>query len=51
MTADPARELEIDDTPEAVFEAFLEREWCDGLPVVPPTAERVRAMLGGHDAR
>ena len=41
--------IEIDDTPEAVLEAFLEREWSDGLPIVPPTAERVAAMLGGRD--
>jgi hypothetical protein len=28
---------------------MFERGWSDGLPVIPPTAERVRAMLGGHD--
>lgn len=37
--------LELPDSPEAVFQAFVEREWCDGLPIVPPTAERVEAML------
>jgi hypothetical protein len=37
----------IDNTPEAILAAFCERQWCDGLPIVPPTAERVRAMLGG----
>src|SRR2546426_7471606 len=36
----------VSDTPEALLAAFCEREWCDGLPVVPPTEERVRAMLG-----
>ena len=41
---DPAT---VDDTPEAVLAAFCERQWCDGLPIVPPTEERVRAMLGG----
>ena len=25
------------------------RDWSDGLPVVPPTRERVAAMLGGRD--
>ena len=44
-----ARDLVVEDTPEAVLEAFVEREWCDGLPVVPPTEERARAMLGGAD--
>ena len=43
-TTDPAT---IDDTPEAVLAAFCERQWCDGLPIVPPTEARVRAMLGG----
>ncbi len=39
------RSIEVDDAPEAVLEAFVAREWCDGLPIVPPTADRVRAML------
>src|SRR5262249_59687119 len=30
---------------EDVFAEFVKREWCDGLPIVPPTPERVRAML------
>jgi len=42
--------LETLDTPDAVLAAFCEREWCDGLPIVPPTEERVRAMLGGAPA-
>jgi hypothetical protein len=37
----------ITDTPEAILAAFCERQWCDGLPIVPPTEARVRAMLGG----
>jgi peroxiredoxin len=31
------------------LEEMFERGWTDGLPVVPPTPERVRAMLGGRD--
>lgn len=50
MTAG-ARELEVEDAPEALLEAFVEREWCDGLPIVPPTEDRVRTMLGGADGR
>jgi hypothetical protein len=34
-----------------VYAAFVEREWCDGLPIVPPTPERVRAMLAGAGGR
>jgi hypothetical protein len=41
--------IEVDDAPEALIEAFAEREWSDGLPIVPPTPERVVAMLGGRD--
>jgi hypothetical protein len=39
----------VEDSPEAVLAAFCERNWCDGLPVVPPTEDRVRAMLGTFD--
>ena len=28
---------------------MFERGWTDGLPVIPPTRERVEAMLGGRD--
>ncbi|MBI2492903.1 MAG: hypothetical protein HYV94_12545 [Candidatus Rokubacteria bacterium] len=42
--------MEVDDDPQAVLTAFCEREWCDGLPIIPPTPERVRAMLGGATA-
>lgn len=31
------------------IEEMWQRGWHDGLPVVPPTRERVRAMLGGRD--
>jgi hypothetical protein len=31
------------------IEDMFERGWTDGLPVVPPTPERVEAMLGGRD--
>lgn len=47
--SDAAREIDIEDTPEALLDAFTEREWCDGLPIVPPTPERVKAMLAGQD--
>ena len=31
------------------LEEMFERGWTDGLPVFPPTPERVHAMLGGRD--
>ncbi len=33
--------LEVDDDFEAVQALYLERGWTDGLPIVPPTPERV----------
>jgi hypothetical protein len=39
--------IEVDESPEAVDACFTARQWSDGLPVVPPTEARVRAMLGG----
>jgi len=35
----------------AVQEAFFARGWTDGLPVVPPTPERVAALLEAVDAQ
>jgi hypothetical protein len=32
-----------------INELFYKRGWTDGLPIVPPTAERVRGMLRGAD--
>ena len=41
--------ITVADSPEALLAAFCERQWCDGLPIVPPTEDRVRAMLGWAD--
>jgi hypothetical protein len=49
VSASGVHDIEVDDSPEAVYRAFVEREWCDGLPVVPPTEDRVRTMLGDAD--
>ncbi|HEY3277105.1 MAG TPA: hypothetical protein VGJ94_10830 [Syntrophorhabdaceae bacterium] len=32
-----------------INDLFYKRGWSDGLPLVPPTAERVKAMLKGSD--
>ncbi len=41
-------ELELAaDSPEALFDLFESRGWGDGLPLVPPTKDRVDAMLAG----
>ncbi len=43
-----ARRVELA-TLEDEMEAMFERGWSDGLPLVPPTEERVLAMLAGTD--
>ena len=48
VVADPER-ITVDDDPDAVFERFSREGWTDGLPIVPPTAERVARMLAGAD--
>ena len=40
-----AERVEVAADWEAVQDLYLERGWSDGLPVVPPTPERVEAML------
>jgi hypothetical protein len=41
-----ARQIEVPPLSDDI-EACYERGWTDGLPVVPPTPERVLRMLGG----
>jgi len=45
--APPASPLVRFGAAEDPFEAMFDRGWSDGLPVVPPTAERVSQMLAG----
>jgi hypothetical protein len=40
----PAIDLS-DASPEAILECYAERGWGDGLPLVPPTQDRVERML------
>jgi hypothetical protein len=59
--ADTAQEIKDDDGPaeitvtaesflaaiEELNQRFVEKRWSDGLPLIPPTAERVKWMLSG----
>ena len=50
--ARPGHDLNLPVRAAGVFdelEDMFERGWTDGLPVVPPTADRVAAMLGERD--
>lgn len=40
-----SRRLEVDDDPHELYEQSLSTGWGDGLPVLPPTEGRVRALL------
>jgi hypothetical protein len=40
-----ARTVELDDDYPALNELFVERGWTDGLPIVPPTEDRVAEFL------
>ena len=53
MTAENPSVAESHESYDRVNDYFYERGWTDGLPIVPPTEERVQAMLAGmpgHDA-
>jgi hypothetical protein len=45
----PGASLEADDDFDAINALCLERGWGDGLPIVPPTAQRVERMLAYCD--
>ena len=47
MTQLVSQQLEVSDDLEAVQRLYLERGWSDGLPIIPPTPERVAVMLDG----
>ena len=39
--------IDVVDEYESIQQLYLERGWSDGLPIVPPTPERVEKMLQG----
>ncbi len=39
--------IEVDNDPEALLELSLTEQWGDGAPFIPPTDERIEAMLAG----
>ncbi len=49
MLQKPGAMVQCDDDPEAVYEFLCEKGWSDGLPVIPPTPERVERMLAYCD--
>src|SRR5437016_6567496 len=47
VEASRVRMLELPDSLEAINDHFYEQGWTDGLPIIPPTPERVERMLDG----
>ena len=45
----PGAAIQTDDDFDAINALYLERGWGDGLPIVPPTAQRVEQMLAFCD--
>lgn len=45
----PDAGIEAEDDFERINELFMEKGWGDGLPIVPPTPERVQKMLAYCD--
>ena len=43
--------LEAPEDPQELLTLFTGRNWCDGLPVIAPTIERVARMLAGTSHR
>jgi hypothetical protein len=41
--------FQVEDTLEAINDRFYDEGWTDGLPIVPPTPERVERMLAWTD--
>ncbi|MFH1486589.1 MAG: hypothetical protein ABIH46_11005 [Chloroflexota bacterium] len=46
-----SKRIRVEDSVEAVTQLFQQRGWTDGLPIVPPTEERVQRMLAGTTRR
>jgi hypothetical protein len=40
--------VELEDDIEAICDYFHRQGWTDGLPIIPPTRQRVERMLSGH---
>jgi hypothetical protein len=47
MTAGLPASVDAPEDVDAINDYFYERGWTDGLPIIPPTGQRVQAMLAG----
>lgn len=44
-----SEQIDSEESIEGANQLFYERGWTDGLPIIPPTEERVRTMLSSVD--
>ena len=54
MASSPAltsERIDVEDSFEEINDLFYQRGWTDGLPIVPPTEDRVARMLAGCQGR
>ncbi len=42
-----SQQVEVADSLDSILDFYESRHWTDGLPIVPPTPERVEAMIHG----
>lgn len=40
-----AEQVEVEDSLEAIFDRYESERWSDGLPIIPPTVERVERFI------
>ena len=40
-----SEQIEMPDSPEQIYQLFLDRGWTDGLPIIPPTEELVAKAI------
>ena len=45
MSVPEMPDVSDDDSLDRINDYFYEQGWTDGLPIIPPTARRVAAML------
>jgi hypothetical protein len=46
----PAKTVKMRGSYDDVNEFYLKQKWTDGFPIIPPTKEKVKAMLAGTSA-
>ena len=44
-----SRRVEAPDSLDAIVDLYYQNSWTDGLPIIPPTEERVWEMLTGYE--